>query len=75
MSSSDFSGQSEARARRCPICGTMFLGGHSKALPFCSSRCRTIDLGRWLGEGYSVPSNPLDDELDSEEMGDTANDY
>jgi endogenous inhibitor of DNA gyrase (YacG/DUF329 family) len=22
--------------------------------PFCSSRCRTIDLGRWLGEKYRV---------------------
>jgi len=23
--------------------------------PFCSRRCRIIDLGRWLGEGYRVP--------------------
>ena len=23
--------------------------------PFCSARCRTIDLGRWLGEAYSYP--------------------
>jgi len=22
--------------------------------PFCSARCRTIDLGRWLGERYRV---------------------
>jgi endogenous inhibitor of DNA gyrase (YacG/DUF329 family) len=22
--------------------------------PFCSARCRTIDLGRWLGEQYRV---------------------
>jgi len=27
-------------------------------LPFCSKRCRTIDLGRWLGEGYRVPDEP-----------------
>ena len=25
------------------------------AKPFCSARCRTIDLGRWLGESYSLP--------------------
>jgi endogenous inhibitor of DNA gyrase (YacG/DUF329 family) len=24
--------------------------------PFCSRRCKTIDLGRWLGEGYKVSS-------------------
>lgn len=24
-------------------------------LPFCSERCRTIDLGRWLEEGYALP--------------------
>jgi endogenous inhibitor of DNA gyrase (YacG/DUF329 family) len=26
------------------------------AFPFCSPRCRTIDLGRWLSEGYRIPS-------------------
>ena len=24
-------------------------------MPFCSDRCRQIDLGRWLREAYSVP--------------------
>jgi endogenous inhibitor of DNA gyrase (YacG/DUF329 family) len=23
--------------------------------PFCSARCRQIDLGRWLGEQYGIP--------------------
>jgi len=27
----------------------------SSALPFCSDRCRQIDLGRWFAEGYSLP--------------------
>jgi len=27
-------------------------------MPFCSERCRTIDLGRWLDEGYSLPDAP-----------------
>jgi hypothetical protein len=26
--------------------------------PFCSERCRTIDLGRWLSGGYRVPGEP-----------------
>jgi hypothetical protein len=32
--------------------------------PFCSERCRTIDLGRWLGEGYRVPIEGSDDDED-----------
>jgi endogenous inhibitor of DNA gyrase (YacG/DUF329 family) len=24
--------------------------------PFCSLRCQTIDLGRWLGESYRIPA-------------------
>jgi uncharacterized protein len=34
-------------------------------MPFCSDRCRQIDLGRWLREVYSVPvqRNPDEDEM------------
>ncbi|MCY2993782.1 MAG: DNA gyrase inhibitor YacG [Planctomycetota bacterium] len=35
---------------RCPTCGREFDAEQSTALPFCSSRCRLIDLGRWLNE-------------------------
>ena len=40
---------------RCPICDKPFDPAASKAMPFCSERCRQIDLGRWLREVYSVP--------------------
>ena len=40
---------------RCPICEKRFDPQLSAAMPFCSERCRSIDLGRWLREGYSVP--------------------
>jgi len=30
--------------------------------PFCSPRCKTIDLGRWLGEAYRVKAAPGEDE-------------
>jgi endogenous inhibitor of DNA gyrase (YacG/DUF329 family) len=33
----------------------MFDPADSRAMPFCSDRCRQIDLGRWLREVYSVP--------------------
>jgi endogenous inhibitor of DNA gyrase (YacG/DUF329 family) len=26
--------------------------------PFCSERCKLVDLGKWLGEEYRVPSAP-----------------
>ncbi len=43
----------------CPICGRT-MEGQSLAewpeFPFCSSRCKTIDLGRWLGESYRIPA-------------------
>lgn len=50
---------------RCPTCERLFDVEKTEAMPFCSERCRLIDLGRWLNEEPSVPhvSNP-DDELD-----------
>jgi uncharacterized protein len=41
----------------CPICERDFdPASPAAAKPFCSERCRLIDLGRWLGEGYSFPA-------------------
>jgi len=37
--------------------------------PFCSERCRLIDLGRWLDEGYSVPDSKSADEADGDGDG------
>ncbi|HWA99368.1 MAG TPA: DNA gyrase inhibitor YacG [Pirellulales bacterium] len=50
---------------QCPVCHRVFQPEQSKAMPFCSPRCREIDLGRWLGEEYRVPIEP-DDEEDEE---------
>jgi endogenous inhibitor of DNA gyrase (YacG/DUF329 family) len=46
---------------RCPICDREMEGQGKQdwpAFPFCSPKCRLIDLGRWLGEQYGVPVNP-----------------
>jgi endogenous inhibitor of DNA gyrase (YacG/DUF329 family) len=50
---------------RCPVCHREFDREKSTAAPFCSERCRTIDLGRWLGETYGLPvvPDPEADEL------------
>jgi uncharacterized protein len=45
--------------RPCPICKKLSA---QKFHPFCSNRCAQIDLGRWLGEKYSVPSDEQVDE-------------
>ena len=42
---------------RCPICGRRMPGRGAAEwpqFPFCSERCRLIDLGRWLGEEYRI---------------------
>lgn len=44
---------------RCPICTeTSAPRAQNKAFPFCSDRCRMVDLGRWLSEDYTI-SEPL----------------
>ena len=50
---------------RCPTCKLEFQSAASTALPFCSERCKTIDLGRWLDESYTLPDvpDPEDDEV------------
>jgi endogenous inhibitor of DNA gyrase (YacG/DUF329 family) len=40
---------------KCPVCQRDFDSDKSDALPFCSERCRQIDLGRWLDEKYGLP--------------------
>ena len=40
---------------QCAICEQTFDSDQSPALPFCSERCRLIDLGRWLDERHGLP--------------------
>lgn len=45
----------------CPECGKP----SSRAeYPFCSPRCRAIDLNRWLSGSYVLPGKLLDEEDD-----------
>jgi len=47
--------------RSCPICSKQAdLPPANRWFPFCSSRCKTIDLAKWLNEEYRVPAR--DDE-------------
>jgi endogenous inhibitor of DNA gyrase (YacG/DUF329 family) len=44
---------------RCPTCKTIVLAGAAD-FPFCSDRCRLIDLGKWASGGYVI-SSPIHD--------------
>lgn len=46
---------------RCPICKKEYVIETLDSLPsfpFCSERCRLIDLGRWLDGEYAIPGPP-----------------
>jgi hypothetical protein len=47
---------------RCPTCAKPFDPQASRSMPFCSERCRSIDMGRWLNEKISVPFRELPDD-------------
>jgi uncharacterized protein len=47
----------------CPRCGELALfAPENKWRPFCSERCRTMDLGSWASESYRVPTRPSPDD-------------
>jgi endogenous inhibitor of DNA gyrase (YacG/DUF329 family) len=60
MSSPDRPSPSSSQLRavrtqaKCPVCGKP---ADDKYKPFCAKRCADIDLGRWLKEGYRVPTD------------------
>lgn len=49
----------------CPICKKSVSGADAE-FPFCSERCRIIDLGRWATGDYRISSPVLDPELAEE---------
>jgi len=58
---------------RCPVCDASVDLQSTPTVPFCSDRCRLIDLGRWLDESYGVPQprkpGPDDPGVDPDEDG------
>jgi len=49
----------KTRSLRCPTCRTLVPAG-DEHFPFCSDRCRLIDLGKWASGGYVI-STPITD--------------
>ena len=48
-----------APGKPCPICKKPAV---QASLPFCSERCRDVDLNRWLSGSYVIPASTNDDD-------------
>ncbi len=47
----------------CPVCGRGLLwDARNKYRPFCSERCKLMDLGQWAAERYRVAGEPINPE-------------
>ncbi len=44
----------EVKKTRCPICKKEAAWDNNPSRPFCSERCRIMDLGTWASEGYRI---------------------
>jgi endogenous inhibitor of DNA gyrase (YacG/DUF329 family) len=54
---------------KCPICKKEVVLGDPE-FPFCSERCRLIDLGNWASGKYVIPGQPVEPKKDSAEEDD-----
>lgn len=41
--------------KKCPTCNKTLPEEKTSSWPFCSNRCRMVDLGKWMNEDYKVP--------------------
>jgi endogenous inhibitor of DNA gyrase (YacG/DUF329 family) len=60
---------------KCPTCSKRIEWGDNPFRPFCSERCKLIDLGRWVSEEYRVPGKTVTTEQspEEEETSETSN--
>ncbi len=47
---------------RCPICRKLTTWQENPWRPFCSERCKLIDLGKWASEEYRVAGKKEEEE-------------
>ncbi|MDO4907694.1 DNA gyrase inhibitor YacG [Neisseria sp.] len=58
---------------KCPTCRTLTEWSAGNVFrPFCSRRCKLVDLGAWANEDYAVETQ-AEEWLQSEEQGDSKN--
>ena len=44
----------------CPTCKAEFERSETQFPPFCSERCKLIDLGKWFDGSYAIPGEPAE---------------
>ena len=53
----------EPKIVRCPACGgDSVYSTHNAYRPFCSERCKNMDLGAWASESFRLPTEAPPDE-------------
>lgn len=56
------------RKVRCPQCGKVIeYSLENPYRPFCTERCKMIDLGEWADEKFKIPTKNLDQETPTED--------
>ena len=53
---------------RCPVCKKKTTWEENPSKPFCSERCKLIDLGRWASEEYKVPGELAEKAAEGDEQ-------
>lgn len=53
------------RLARCPTCRQATPWEENRFRPFCSDRCRVLDLAAWADERYRIPGEPVPGEPDT----------
>ena len=61
------------RKLKCPTCRNETTWENNPHRPFCSDRCRLIDLGGWAQERYRITGEEFDIRSDDEEDEETRN--
>jgi hypothetical protein len=65
---------SQNKPKRCPVCKKPVELADNTWQPFCSKRCKTIDLGEWATESYRIPGQKVEEgqfEKDDEQNSDS----
>jgi len=58
---------------KCPRCKTEVQWKNNPHRPFCSERCRLIDLGAWATEKYKIPAEEQGVDADDDDGDDPTN--
>ncbi|HTR45646.1 MAG TPA: DNA gyrase inhibitor YacG [Thermodesulfovibrionales bacterium] len=51
----------------CPTCRSATTWEENPWRPFCSERCKLVDLGKWAAEEYRIPGEKVGEDQEEEE--------